>query len=145
VTDINRPDVVAEVTAAFERYERAFCENDLAVLDELFWEDDRVVRFGPTETLYGVDAVRRFRRGRPSDDLARTLLRTTITTFGETTATTSIEFRRHRSGRRGRQSQTWIRTVDGWRVVAAHVSAVEGSAATEIHCAAPVSTGHGGA
>ncbi|HWH09536.1 MAG TPA: oxalurate catabolism protein HpxZ [Solirubrobacteraceae bacterium] len=127
MTDINKPDVVAEVTSVFERYEQAFRENDLAVLDELFWEDERVVRFGPTETLYGADAVRRFRSGRPADDLDRTLLRTTITTFGETTATTSVEFRRHRSGRQGRQSQTWIRTRDGWRIVAAHVSAVAAS------------------
>lgn len=121
-TEINRPDVLAEVTAAFGRYEQALRTNDLAVLDELFWDDERTVRFGPGESLYGTEAVRRFRSGRPTDDLDRTLLQTIITTFGDSTATTSTEYQRRRSGRRGRQSQTWIRMPGGWRVVAAHVS-----------------------
>lgn len=119
---INRPDVLAEVTVAFERYERALLDNDLEVLNELFWDDDRVVRFGASESLYGPAAMRRFRSTRPTDDLERTLLRTTITTFGDTAATTAVEFHREHSGRCGRQSQTWIRTRAGWRIVAAHVS-----------------------
>jgi hypothetical protein len=122
VKQINLPDVLAEVTAAFGRYERALRDNDLAVLDELFWDHEHVVRYGPEEALYGPDAVRRFRSGRPTDDLDRTLLRSMITTFGQDTATTSVEFQRRRSGRRGRQSQTWVRTSVGWRIVAAHVS-----------------------
>ncbi len=120
--EINRADVLAEVTAAFERYEHALVANDVAVLDELFWEDERVVRFGTDESLYGFEAVKRFRSARPAGDLERTLVRTTITTFGDSAATTAVEFRRHHSGRCGRQSQTWIRTVAGWRIVAAHIS-----------------------
>lgn len=119
---INQPDVLAEVTAAFDRYEQAFLSNDIAVLNELFWDDPRVVRFGANESLYGQDAVRQFRAARPTNDLDRTLLRTTITTFGETAATTLVEFHRHDSSQYGRQSQSWIRTDAGWRIVAAHVS-----------------------
>lgn len=122
MTEINRPEVVAEVTAAIERYERAFQENDVEVLDELFWDDPRVVRFGAGEDNYGIESVRDFRLTQPTDDLQRTLLRTTVTTYGDVAATAFIEFRRHRSGVEGRQSQTWIRTDAGWRVVAAHVS-----------------------
>jgi AtzH-like len=122
MTEVNRPEVVEEVTRVFERYEDAFVTNDLAVLDELFWDDPRVVRFGAGQDNYGMDEVRSFRAAQPLDDLPRTLTRTTITTFGDHTATAFIEFRRHRSGIEGRQSQTWIRTEAGWRVVAAHVS-----------------------
>lgn len=128
MTEINRPDVVEEVTAAFERYELAFQLGDLAVLDELFWDDPRVVRFGAGEDNYGIEEVRRFRALYPVDDLERTLTRTTITTFGDCAATACIEFRRHASGVEGRQSQTWIRTAAGWRVVAAHVSHLDAPA-----------------
>jgi len=119
---INQADVLVEVTAAFQRYESALLSNDVAVLNELFWDDERAVRFGATESLYGSDAVKRFRSARPIHDRQRTLMRTTITTFGKDAATASVEFRRHRSGHYGRQSQTWIRTAAGWRIVAAHVS-----------------------
>ena len=124
MTEVNRPDVLRDMALAFERYERAFQSNDLEVLDELFWSDERVVRFGVAEDNYGIDAVRSFRDSQPTDDLERTLTRTTITTFGDCAATAFIEFRRLRSGLVGRQSQTWIRTDAGWRVVAAHVSHV---------------------
>jgi hypothetical protein len=122
--EINRPEVLAEVTRAFERYEEAFQRNDLEVLDELFWDDQRVVRFGVAEDNYGIDEVRSFRAGQPTDDLSRELTRITITTFGDGAAIAFVEFRRLRSGIVGRQSQTWVRTGDGWRVVAAHVSHV---------------------
>jgi hypothetical protein len=120
--EINRPGVLAEVTVAFERYEQALRSNDLAVLAELFWDDDRVVRLGPDESLYGTKELWQFRANRPTDDLDRTLVRTTITTFGDSAAITVAEFQRSRSGSIGRQSQTWIRTAAGWRIVAAHVS-----------------------
>jgi ketosteroid isomerase-like protein len=122
MTEINRPDVIAEVTRAFERYEQAFQSNDLEVLDELFWDDARVVRFGAGQDNYGIAQVREWRAAQATDDLERTLTRTTITTFGDCAATAFVEFRRRRSGIEGRQSQTWIRTAEGWRVVAAHVS-----------------------
>ena len=116
------PEVVAEVTTAFERYEVALVTNDVVVLDELFWNSPHTLRYGATENLYGYDAIREFRAGRPSTGLARTLGRTVITTYGRDIATANTEFVRAGSDRTGRQSQTWLRTPDGWRVVAAHVS-----------------------
>ena len=122
VMEVNRPEVLAEVQDAFERYERAFQQNDLEVLDAMFWDDQRVVRFGVAEDNYGIDEVRAWRTAQPTDDLLRTVTRRTITTFGETAATAFIEFRRDASGVEGRQSQTWALTTAGWKVVAAHVS-----------------------
>ena len=119
---IDDPDVLAEVTAAFARYEAALTGNDVETLDELFWADARTIRYGPAESLYGRDEILAFRKGRPSQGLDRTLRRTVITTFGRDTATANSEFTRHGSDKIGRQSQTWIRTDAGWRVVAAHVS-----------------------
>lgn len=120
--DINLPDVLAEVTAAFERYEQALVGNDVAVLDELFWNSPHTLRYGATENLYGYDAIRAFRAARPAQGLARTLLKTVITTYGRDFATANVEFQRTGSTKTGRQSQTWVRTPQGWRVVAAHVS-----------------------
>ena len=119
---VNLPNVVAEVTAAFERYEVALVTNDVAVLDELFWNSPHTLRYGATENLYGFEAIREFRASRPSTGLARTLGKTVITTYGTDFATANTEFFRTGSDRVGRQSQTWIRTPEGWRVVAAHVS-----------------------
>ena len=119
---INDPDVVAEVTAAFHRYEAALVANDVATLDELFWQSSLTLRFGLFENLYGHDAIAGFRQGRPTVDLSRTLKNTIITTYGRDYATANTEFVRHGSGRSGRQSHTWLRTEDGWRIVAAHVS-----------------------
>lgn len=120
--DINLPDVLAEAIAAFERYEIALVGNDVAVLDELFWNSPHTLRYGATENLYGYDAIRAFRAGRPSVGLARTLGKTVITTYGRDFATANTEFHRAGSDKTGRQSQTWMRTPEGWRVVSAHVS-----------------------
>ena len=120
--EVNIPEVVAEVEAAFRRYERALVGNDVAVLQELFWRSRHTVRYGIAENLVGWDAITAFRQARPAIDLDRDLANTVITTFGYDFATASTEYRRKESGRRGRQSQTWVRTPDGWRVVAAHVS-----------------------
>lgn len=119
---INRPLIVAEVTAVFYRYEQALVSNDIAVLDELFWHDKRTVRLGAGENLYGIDEIRAFRAARPAAGLARKLLHTTITTFGEDYAVCSTEFTRAGSERIGRQQQTWVRFPCGWRIVAAQVS-----------------------
>lgn len=119
---INLPDVLAEVTAVFARYEEALVSNDVAVLDELFWESPHTLRYGVGENLYGYEAIREFRAARPAQGLARTVLRTVITTYGRDFATANIEFRRVGGDKTGRQSQTWLRTPEGWRVVAAHVS-----------------------
>jgi hypothetical protein len=122
VIEINNPEVLADVTAAFERYEVALVTNDVAVLDELFWNSPHTLRYGATENLYGFEAIRAFRAGRPAAGLARTLGKTVITSYGRDFATANTEFHRSGSDRTGRQSQTWLRTPEGWRVVAAHVS-----------------------
>jgi hypothetical protein len=117
--EINNPGVLAEVTAVFDRYEQALVNNDVAVLDELFWQSPHTVRYGAGELLYGHEEIARFRSARSPAGLARTVQRTVITTFGRDFATASIHFDR---GRTGRQMQTWVRLPEGWRVVAAHVS-----------------------
>jgi hypothetical protein len=117
---LNDPDIVAEVTAAFEVYERALMDNDTGVLNELFWEDSRTIRYGIGVNGYGHREIAAERARRAADP--RTLQRTVITTYGDDFATANTEFTRAASGRRGRQSQTWVRLPAGWRVVAAHVS-----------------------
>ena len=119
--DINLPDVIAEVRAVFDRYEQALVRNDVAVLDELFWDSPHTLRYGLAENLHGYDAIRAFRAARPAQGLARTLQRTAITSYGRDFATANTEFLRA-GGPAGRQSQTWVRTPQGWRVVSAHVS-----------------------
>ncbi len=119
---INLPVVLAEVTAAFDRYEDALVHNKVEVLDELFWDSPHTLRYGATENLYGYEQIKAFRAGRPAQGLAREILRTVITSYGRDFATANVEFRREASTKTGRQSQTWMRTAQGWRVVAAHVS-----------------------
>ncbi len=118
--EINDAATVAEVATQLARYEKALTGNDVAVLDELFWNSPHVLRYGASENLYGYAAIAAFRAGRPAQGLAREVLKTVITTFGSDFATANLEFRR--GDRTGRQSQTWVRTADGWRIVAAHVS-----------------------
>jgi hypothetical protein len=120
--DINLPDVLAEVTAVFNRYEKALVANDVTVLDELFWNSPHTLRYGVTENLHGYEAIQSFRAGRAAQGLERTLLKTVITTYGRDFATANVEFQRTGSAKTGRQSQAWMRTPEGWRVVSAHVS-----------------------
>ena len=121
---INQADVLAELNAVFDRYEQALVSNDVAVLDELFWDSPHTLRYGATENLYGYAQIQAFRAARPAAGLARTITRRVITTYGRDFATANIEFVRAGSDRIGRQSQTWLRTALGWRVVAAHVSLI---------------------
>ena len=122
---VNLPAVHAEVSAVFARYEAALVHNKLDVLDELFWPSEHTVRYGAGENLHGIEAIRAFRLARPSQGLARTLQNTVITTFGHHFATAMTEFRRAGGTKVGRQSQTWVRLPEGWRVVAAHVSLID--------------------
>jgi len=126
--DINLPDVHAEVTAAFARYEHALVHNQVDVLDELFWNSPHTVRYGVGENLVGIEAIRAFRIARPSVGLARSLQDTVITTFGRDAATAMTLFRREGGTKIGRQSQTWARMPQGWCVVAAHVSLLDAPA-----------------
>jgi hypothetical protein len=120
--DINLPDVVAEVTAAFKKYNQALDADDLDTLDALFWKDPRTLRYGPNGTLLGHAAISAFRRGRRIKATPRALQNTVITTFGRDIGTTNTETTKPGSNVIGRQSQTWIRVPEGWRIVAAHVS-----------------------
>ncbi len=122
LSDINRPDVLEEVTAAFAEYQHALVANDVAVLDRLFFDSPHTLRYGAGENLYGYDAIRAFRQARPAVNLEREVTVTAITSYGQDLAVTNIEFKRAGSERIGRQSQTWVRLPEGWRVVAAHVS-----------------------
>jgi hypothetical protein len=124
--DIDLPDVVAEVTAAFERYERALVTNDVAALDAMFRDDSRTIRYGTGENLYGHAEIKAFRAARSPAGLARTLSRTVITAYGRDIAVASTLFQRASApGKIGRQMQTWARFDEGWRVVAAHVSLID--------------------
>jgi hypothetical protein len=124
--EIDLPEVVAEVTAAFERYEKALVTNDVAVLDRIFRDDARTIRYGVTEILYGFDAIAAFRAARAPVGLARTTSKTVITAYGRDFAVASTLFHRATMpGKVGRQMQTWVRFPEGWRVVAAHVSAID--------------------
>jgi hypothetical protein len=126
--DIDLPDIVAEVTAAFGRYEQALVSNDVATLDALFRDDPRTIRYGGSEILYGYDAIKAFRAARSPAGLARTLSKTVITTYGRDFAVASTLFHRANApGKVGRQTQTWVRFADGWRVIAAHVSVIDDS------------------
>lgn len=120
--EIDLPEVLAEVEAAFARDEAALIGNDVAVLDEIFRDSPRTIRYGPGESPYGRAGILAFRRARPATGLDRRLSRTVITTFGRGLATASTEFHRPGVAKVGRQSQTWVRLADGWRVVAADVS-----------------------
>jgi hypothetical protein len=124
--EIDRPDVVAEVTAAFARYERALAENDVPTLNAIFRADPRTIRYGGGENLYGHAEIAAFRSARSPAGLERTVSRTVITTFGQDFAVASTLFHRGSApGKVGRQMQTWVRFPEGWHVVAAHVSMID--------------------
>jgi ketosteroid isomerase-like protein len=118
--EIDNEQALAEVTAAFRRYEDALVSNDVSILNELFWDDTLTLRYGIAENLYGHEAIASYRVARSPAGLARQVTKTVVTTYGRDFATANLEFRR--AGRKGRQSQTWARMPEGWRIVAAHVS-----------------------
>jgi hypothetical protein len=123
--DVDLPDVLAEVTAQFARYEAALVSNDVAVLDELFRADKRSLRYGVGENLYGYDEIMAFRAARSPIGLGRKIARTVITSYGRDAAVASTLFYREQLvGKVGRQMQTWVRFPEGWRIVAAHVSII---------------------
>ncbi|MBP1183211.1 oxalurate catabolism protein HpxZ [Methylobacterium sp. PvR107] len=123
---IDDPAVKAEVAAAFRSYEIALTTNDVPTLEALFRDDPLTIRYGIGENLYGMDAIRAFRRARSPVGLERVLAQTQITTYGCDFATAMTLFTRAGvPGKIGRQSQTWVRFPEGWRVVAAHVSLID--------------------
>jgi hypothetical protein len=124
--EINIPEVLAEVTAAHDRYEHALTTNDVAVLNELFWDNELTLRYGIGENLYGHDQIAGFRAARNPNDVDRTTGPVIVTTYGRDFATANLEFHRQSmgDGKVGRQSQAWARMPEGWRIVAAHVSVI---------------------
>jgi hypothetical protein len=124
--EVNLPDVVAEVTAEFNRYEKALVSNDVSTLDAIFCDSPNTIRYGATENLYGYAEIMAFRAARSPVALGRTISKTVITTYGRDFAVASTLYERPSApGRIGRQMQTWVRFPEGWRVVAAHVSLME--------------------
>jgi len=121
---VNDPDVIAELQALYPRYERALVTNDVRALVEMFWSGDQVMRFGAGENLYGPEELEAFRKARPATGLERTITRLDIVSFGGDFASITLEFERGEGSgkKRGRQSQTWVRFGEGWRIVSAHVS-----------------------
>ena len=124
--EIDLPEVVAEVREAFDAYEVALVNNDVAALDMMFRDDPRTIRYGGGENLYGYAAIKAFRGGRSPVGLGRTISQTVITTYGTEFAIASTLFERpSTAGKIGRQMQTWVKFPEGWRVVAAHVSVID--------------------
>lgn len=119
---INDPAILAEITVVFARYETALIENDVATLDALFWNSPLALRYGVGERLYGHAAIAAFRQARSGGSPCRYILKQAITTYGADFATADIEFQREGETRIGRQSQSWVRMPEGWRIVAAHIS-----------------------
>jgi hypothetical protein len=131
--DIDLPEVVAEVRAAFDRYEKALGNNDVDTLDSIFRADPRTIRYGMAEILYGHDEIAAFRAARSPAGLQRKIWKTVITTYGRDFGVASTLFHREIMGNKiGRQMQTWVRFPDGWFVVAAHVSAIDPPKGTTI-------------
>jgi Protein of unknown function (DUF3225) len=121
---INDPETVAELRELYPRYEQALVSNDVETLIGMFWASPFVARFGPTESLYGISEIEAFRKARSPVNLARTIKRLEIVAFGKDFASITVAFEREIEDRltRGRQSQTWVRLPEGWRIVFAHVS-----------------------
>jgi len=117
---INDPGTLAELTIQFNRYQQAIIDNDIAVLNELFWNNALTIRYGIGENLYGHSEIATYRGARDPKSVARVVGKSVVTSYGHDAATTNIEF--VRAGRKGRQSQSWVRMPEGWRIVAAHVS-----------------------
>jgi hypothetical protein len=124
--DINLPGPLQELTEAFREYEAALLTNRPEVLDRLFFNSTVTIRYGVAENLYGHDEITAYRARRAAlgGAPARKVTREVITTFGRDLGTTNIEYVRDATGKAGRQSQTWVRTPEGWRIVAAHVSLI---------------------
>ena len=122
MVEVDIPEVRAELEAAFAAYEAALLANDIETLNRLFWESPLTLRYGVRELQYSHREIADFRRERGAIDQRRTLRNTRITTFGRDFGVANTEYMPKRSSRIGRQSQTWVRTDDGWKIVAAHVS-----------------------
>ena len=125
--NVNIPEIVEEVTAAFMSYEKAITENDVKMINHLFWNDAKTLRYGPNGTLISHEALSTFRRNRVTDGVRRVLKNTSIVTFGQDYAVANAEANDEDISGTVRQSQTWVRTNEGWKIVSAHVSYLQDS------------------
>ena len=123
--EVNLPEIIEQVKNAFMNYEHALAENDVEVIDKIFWNDPKTLRYGPNGTIISHRALSTFRRNRKTRGIRRTLRNTNIVTFGRDFAVANTETNQEDQSGTGRQSQTWVRTVDGWKIVSAHVSYLE--------------------
>lgn len=120
--EINIPEIQAEVTEAFWQYDRALLANDIDTVTELFWDSPHTLRYAPGEVLYGIEEIAAFRQTQRGTTLKREVTKLVVTTFGRDFGTANCETRRTDTGAVGRQSHSWARLAEGWRIVAAHVS-----------------------
>ncbi|GAA1843696.1 oxalurate catabolism protein HpxZ [Pseudonocardia ailaonensis] len=118
------PDVTAEITEVFGRYEQALREADVELLTELFWADPRCVRYGVADRQQGGAEIAAWRRANPGVPAGRTLSETVVLVTSPTTAVVSTLFGYPGTAAEGRQTQTWVRFAEGWKIVAAHVSEI---------------------
>jgi hypothetical protein len=122
----NIPEVVAEVRELFERYERALVEKNVEVLDATFWNSPYTIRYTPVEHGYGFDEIHAHRvRRPPGPGTKESRRRLEILTLGRDIATVNLEYKVRGADQVGRQTQMWVRFAEGWKVVSAHVSAVD--------------------
>ncbi len=124
----NIPEVVAEISELFERYEQALIDKNVDVLDATFWDSPHTIRYALHENGYGFEAIHGHRVARaPGPGIKEKRIRLEILTLGRDFATTNLEFKVRGRDSIGRQSQTFVRFPDvGWKVVAAHVSTMDG-------------------
>jgi hypothetical protein len=124
---INDPEIIKELQALYSKYESALMANDTETLTRMFWASPQAMRFGVAENLYGIGEIEAFRKGRSPANLARTVRRLEIVTFGADFGSITLEFERIVNGKTisGRQSQVWVRLPEGWRIVSAHVSVLQ--------------------
>lgn len=122
----NIPEVVAEVSALFERYEKALIDKNLDVLDTTFWNSPHTIRLANNEHGYGFDRIHAHRIARPpGPGTKEKRYRLDILTLGRDIATVNLVYKVRGKEMTGRQSQTWVRFPDvGWRVISAHVSMI---------------------
>jgi hypothetical protein len=124
---INDPKIIAELQSLYPKYEAALMANDAETLTRMFWASPHAMRFGVSENLYGIEEIDAYRKGRSPANLARTVRRLDIVTFGPNFGSVTLEFERAMDGKiiSGRQSQVWVRFPEGWRIVSAHVSVLK--------------------
>ena len=125
--EVNRPEVVDEITLLFEAYEAALVDKNIEVLDNTFWDSKHTIRYAMHENGYGFDEIHQHRVSRKKGPgIKEERRRLEILTLGDCFATVNLEFKIRGTKDIGRQTQTWVKFPStGWKVVTAHVSTME--------------------